>query len=577
MIQSFCLNILLSVWKRGTMSQKTRGYIENALIIILMLVSGIIFCTTFFPAARLSLFLMHGLEMKRITERLFSLAFIIISYNLFQRRRSAWVITIAMLSAELLPHIIFAKAHMNIVLVIYYIFMITALVIFRKDFCCPPVHRSLIRSLGFMAAAVAAIFLNAGVGYHFMKMNISGEPDKVIFIYSLNECLGILFGTTNNNAAGFPNVRFENFIFYFTWGCMIIALLYALEPYIERHIWTERNMQHARGLVLKYGQNPASYLTLEDDKYLYFSRCAEGVIPYGIVGSTVIVNGDPVCAPENFAAVLAEFKDFCVRSSHMIVFLSITDAYLDCYISSGFGTVKCGEEARFDLNSYDIAGKKGAKMRMNINHATNSGLTVKEYRPLEQRDPDIEKAFEKITEEWLADKKSSMLTFTMGSVGLDCPMDRRYFYAADDRGNIKGFNVFCPFACNSGFMADITRRTHDAPGGITEKINYEAFMKFRDEGYRYASLGLAPLANLCRQQDESSMMEKILNFVYEHLNSCYGFKNLYKTKASYSPTEWLPGYYAYLPKVPVPSMMYAMVRIQNKKGIMDFLNIKRKK
>ena len=102
-------------------------------------------------------------------------------------------------------------------------------------------------------------------------------------------------------------------------------------------------------------------------------------------------------------------------------------------------------------------------------------------------------------------------------------------------------------------------------------------MKFRDEGYRYASLGLAPLANLCRQQDESSMMEKILNFVYEHLNSCYGFKNLYKTKASYSPTEWLPGYYAYLPKVPVPSMMYAMVRIQNKKGIMDFLNIGRKK
>ena len=40
-------------------------------------------------------------------------------------------------------------------------------------------------------------------------------------------------------------------------------------------------------------------------------------------------------------------------------------------------------------------------------------------------------------------------------------------------------------------------------------------------------------------------MEKLLEFVYEHLNQCYGFKDLYRAKEKYSPTVWEPSYYAY--------------------------------
>ena len=79
-------------------------------------------------------------------------------------------------------------------------------------------------------------------------------------------------------------------------------------------------------------------------------------------------------------------------------------------------------------------------------------------------------------------------------------------------------------------MADITRRTHDAPGGVTEKIMYEAFGVFRAEGVKTVSLGIAPLANLGQAPGGPNGIEKLLNFVYEHLNACYGFKNLYKAK-----------------------------------------------
>ena len=113
----------------------------------------------------------------------------------------------------------------------------------------------------------------------------------------------------------------------------------------------------------------------------------------------IIVNGDPVCADADFPALLSEFKDFCVRSAHKVFFLSVTDHFLEEYIRQGFGYVKCGEEARFSLADYEISGKKGAKMRMNINHAKKAGVTIAEYKPLLQRDPDIESAFDRVTNE----------------------------------------------------------------------------------------------------------------------------------------------------------------------------------
>ena len=66
-------------------------------------------------------------------------------------------------------------------------------------------------------------------------------------------------------------------------------------------------------------------------------------------------------------------------------------------------------------------------------------------------------------------------------------------------------------------------------------------------------------------------MERLLQFIYDHLNACYGFRDLYRAKEKYSPTEWVPSYYAYLPKYPTPGMLYAAVEIQNPHGIRGYI------
>ena len=102
-----------------------------------------------------------------------------------------------------------------------------------------------------------------------------------------------------------------------------------------------------------------------------------------------------------------------------------------------------------------------------------------------------------------------------------------------------------------------------------ETIIYDAFQIFKEEGVGYGSLGVAPLAGL--DSDSKNPMERLLRFIYDHLNDCYGYRDLYQAKKKYSPTEWIPSYYAYLPKYPTPGMLYAAVEIQNPHGIRGYI------
>lgn len=168
-----------------------------------------------------------------------------------------------------------------------------------------------------------------------------------------------------------------------------------------------------------------------------------------------------------------------------------------------------------------------------------------------------------------------MLQFTMGTVGLKNPMDKRYFYALNSDGKMVAFIVFVPFLGKNGYMADVTRHGKDAPGGVMETIIYQAFQVFKEEGIGYGSLGVAPLAGL--DTESKNPMERLLRFIYDHLNDCYGYRDLYQAKKKYSPTErpteWVPSYYAYLPKYPTPNMLFAAVEIQNPHGIRGYIMI----
>ena len=495
------------------MKQNSRIQLENTLIGALGVLSLVLFILSFLPGLGLANRVGILLEMGHMVQRAFSVVLFILTFQLWKRKRAAWNIAVLLLFLSFLRGLTALSSPLYLPFHLAEAVLFLLLLCFRKDFCCPSDRHSLGRSLLFLLLALAGIIVNAGISYHFSVKPL-GETSLDSLMDSLIQGTAMIFGMGNPGNVSRETHVVELVTFWFSWGCILASILYAVRPWLLHPVSHASDLMHARTLVNLYSQNPSAYLTLEDDKLLYFGQKVDGVIPYGVVGSTIVINGDPICADSDFPVLLAEFKEFCQRSAHNLFFISVTDHFLEEYKKQGFGWVKNGEEARFHLADYEISGKKGAKMRMNINHARKAGVVVHEYCPLKQRDAQIEADLNRITNEWLQQKKSSMLTFVMGTVGLENPMDKRYFYATDADGKIVAFIV-----------------------------------------------GVAPLAGL--ENDSPNPVEKLLCFAYDHLNDCYGFRDLYRAKEKYSPTEWVPSYYIYLPKIPTPDMFYALVTIQN--------------
>lgn len=505
---------------------KTRRYIENAAIFMMILLALFIFVVTFIPASQAQDYLYRFLGTTRTLQRFFAVVFLASAWRLYKRSHLAWIISIVMIACSIGIHS-FAQHSFFMIPIIIETLSFIVFWLFYRDFSRPMDRSTAVHGMYILPVMVVLMLLNRFIG---------------------------------------PAIELN-------WLLLYIGLLLIFAPFMHQPKATLSDKEHVLKLCRTYGYNPCAWLALEDDKTYFFGTQVDGVAAYAVSETTMVICGDPICADEDFPVFLKELSDYCALNNYDMVFLAITDRYLEHYKKMGFGYVKCGEEPRFKLSDYDLKGGKAAKVRADVNHARKAGLTVCEYKPLDKRDPEIEQAIDDITKEWLGTKDCNELIFTLGGVGLEDPNDKRYFYAKDDDGVIQGFMVFLPFLNGTAYYADVTRRRTDAPRGVMEVILYDAFQIMKDTGVEWGSMGLAPLAHLDNPENDkgNELIAAILTFVHDHMNSIYGFDSLTRAKEKYNPTVWLPAYFAYMPKILSPQMALAAVAVQSPNGLTDYI------
>lgn len=536
----------------------------NKTIVFLLLIMAVLNIIAPFFIVRYSkdVNLMHYLEIHHTIRRLLSFIILLVAWKLYKRLSAAWSIVMIVLSLLIFQYL--SIHHHNLLHPMFFIEVLCYFVLLlSKNYYCRRMDRySLRKGIYIYLFYAAFVFFNAVFALFI-------EKGMASFWNCLLQTLDVIFDVNNMSPAIFTKYTiYHSFIFWFSWCCIFTGLIFVLTPYIHARVQIQEELEKVRELVKKYGQNCSSYLALEQDKSHFFGKSVEGVIAYGIVRDTIVVLGEPVCAPEDFTTFLSEIKNYCEENAYNLLFLNTTSMYLKQYERLGLGCVKCGEEPRFYLPEYSLAGGKASKVRLNINHATKAGIQIKEYSPLKKRNTELEREITEVSEEWFTMKKSGELVFTMGGIGFDQPMDRRYFYAVNSENKIEGFIVFVPFGGMNGYMADVTRHRVNAARGVMEKILYEAMMTFKEEGLEWVSMAVAPLARL---EEEPEVTARLLNTIYEKMNHVYGFKTLYQTKLKYNPTYWEPSYYVYYPPIFTPAMAYAIIRIQNPLGILDYV------
>lgn len=516
-----------------------------------------------------SLFSPETIAIHRAMSTIVGLIMVFVCYRLYKRMRMAWFITILVLPLSLVLRILRYHDIIN-AFSIPELCAIIILLLFYKDFhkTSDPINFKWGLSLAIIS--IGLVLINTAFGLLYFRHHFNNIYD---FTDAITKSLQLLFYMDVSVIE--PRTKLAFFFgrssILLNWTSITAAVFLILKPLIYQPFISKHDREKVREYLYLYADNPISYVAVEEDKKYFFSSDVKGAVAYVIAGGVAVCAGDPICKEEDAAILLGQFVTYCKQNDLDICFCQVASKYLPYFKSLNFGSIKYGEEAMFDLQQYNISGGKAAKVRQAINNANREGIVVVEYKPLDKRDKELEAQIEEVSNEWLSIKKSSELSFMLGSVGLDNPMDRRYFIAIDGNSRLLGFTVFTPFADKKGYYADVTRRRKDAPMGVMEKIIITGFETMKAEGLLCGSLGLAPLANIKDEGSKKSLIDSLLEFIYENLNNFYGFKTLHQYKKKYNPSHWEPRYLAYYPKLFTPKIAYAIIKAQNPKGVTDFI------
>lgn len=286
--------------------------------------------------------------------------------------------------------------------------------------------------------------------------------------------------------------------------------------------------------------HPATYawLSLLSDKHILFNADRTAFIMYRVQGRSWISMGDPVGPPPEARELCWVFRDLAERHNGWPVFYQVREDSLSSYVDLGLALVKLGEEARVFLPTFGLEGGSRKELRQTIRKLEAEGVTL-EIVP-EKDVPSILPEIRTVSDQWLAGKSVAEKGFSLGSFEPQY-LVRTPIALVRQNGALKAFaNIWR--GGNDEMSVDLMRYTSDAPPSVMTWLFAKLMLIGREEGFRWFSLGMAPLAGI-EQRAGAPLWNRIAGLVFRHGEHFYNFQGLRQYKQKFGPV-WEPRYLA---------------------------------
>ena len=148
----------------------------------------------------------------------------------------------------------------------------------------------------------------------------------------------------------------------------------------------------------------------------------------------------------------------------------------------------------------------------------------------------------RISDAWLEAKNTREKGFSLGF--FDPAYIRQYPVAVIRREKkIVAFANLWQGADRYELSMDLMRYASDAPESVMDYLFIRLMMWGKEQGFRWFSLGMAPLSGLESRPGLAPLWSRIGAFVYRHGEHFYNFQGLRNYKDKFDP-EWEPRYLA---------------------------------
>lgn len=348
---------------------------------------------------------------------------------------------------------------------------------------------------------------------------------------------------------------------------LLYSLLMLLRPILLRgEPASQEQRLKARAIVERHGRSCLAPFTLLSDKSYVFSSSGNGFIAYVPKGRGAVALGDPIGPQEEVAELIRRFRELCRSNDWIPAFYQTRPDLLDLYAQQGFRALKIGEEAVVDLTTFSTSGKSAQDLRSARNRLTRLGYRIDFHGPplpsallLELR---------AVSDEWLRSVNGSEKRFSVGWFDDDYLRQSQVAVVRTPEGTISAFANLVSESQLKEITIDMMRHRADMVHGTMDFLFLSLFQCSKEQGYERFNLGLSALSGV-GEEPTSARVEKVIHYLYQHMNQFYNFKGLHAYKAKFRP-HWEPRHLVFPGYGSLVDVVVALVRADSGDRLIDY-------
>lgn len=294
-------------------------------------------------------------------------------------------------------------------------------------------------------------------------------------------------------------------------------------------------------LVRQHGQDSLSFFKLRPDKHYFFNATRTAFVGYRIEAGTLLLSGDPVGPPEQFADLLLELRRFARSRGLKLAALGASGVLVPIFEGLGLHTLYLGDEAVVDTGAFSLEGRSIRKVRQSVSRLRKAGYSA-ELCSLAEIAPETLTQMQTVLEAGRIGKGER--GFSMCMDGVDCAnqQDTLFVLARDGEQKVRGVLHFVPCYGRKAMSLSIMRRDPSTPNGLMEFLVVSAIEEMRERGIEELSLNFAALTKTIR--DPGNAFERLLGRTASALDGYLQVESLYRFNVKFQPS-WNPRYLVY--------------------------------
>lgn len=321
------------------------------------------------------------------------------------------------------------------------------------------------------------------------------------------------------------------------------TLLSLFQPLKARFEDQTENRNKAKKLLAAGNNSSEDFFKLwPHDKYYYFNYKNSAGIAFGVHRGIALAVGDPFGSVADFRDLIINFIEFCRINDWQPSFIHTIEHFNPLYKNLDFTCQKIGEEAIVD-NTHFLRSVADNKYFRNIsNKFAKAGYSTELLKPPHSKE--IVNRLGNISREWLKLPGRTERSFLMGYFTEAYMQQCNILVAKDNSGVIQAFINQVPSYDEDEANYDMLRHSASALGNCNDYLLMNFIGYASEQGFKRLNLGLCPLVGLDKNDQQRSLIDSALSFLYSNGDRFYSFSGLHRFKQKYEP-KWSNRYIVY--------------------------------